>query len=300
MARLLIAGFGDVARRALPALASRHAVTALLRHADGREAVLREAGARVLLADLDDPGSLAGCAGFELVAHLAPPPGEGAQDTRSRHLLAALDAAPPERLVYVSTSGVYGDCKGALVDETRPVNPDSDRARRRVDAERLWLDWGARRDVRIVVLRAPGIYAADRLSLERIRRGTPALREEDDVYTNHIHADDLAMMLVTALEHPDAQGVYNASDDSALRMGEWFDLLADRHGLPRPPRIPLAEAAARIPAPLLSFMRESRRLDNSRIKRELGVSLAYPTVREGVPDRRAEHVSDRTPDPASP
>ena len=188
--------------------------------------------------------------------------------------------------MYISTSGVYGDCGGALVDESRAVNPQTARAVRRVDAERQLVDWGRLHDIAVVVLRAPGIYAADRLPAERLTQGIPVLADEGDVYTNHIHADDLATIALAAL-NPDAPaGPYNASDDSQLKMGEWFDLVAARLGLPRPARVTRTEAAGRIPAPMLSFMSESRRLVNRRMKEALGVKLRYPTVHEGVPARR--------------
>ncbi len=189
----------------------------------------------------------------------------------------------PRRVVYLGTSGVYGDCGGAYVDESRAVAPQSDRARRRADAESALAEWGSARGVEIVILRVPGIYAADRLPLERLRKGTPVLRAEDDGYTNHIHADDLAAICVRALERDAPAGVYNASDDSELKMGDWFDLVADRHGLQRPPRIARADAERLIPPALLSFMRESRRLVNRRLKDALGIALRYPTVFEGVP-----------------
>jgi len=189
----------------------------------------------------------------------------------------------PQRFVYLSTSGVYGDCGGEWVDETRAPNPQTGRARRRLDAERSLGQWGERNQVETVILRVPGIYAADRLPLERLARGTPALRAEDDVYTNHIHADDLAAVLIAALESKNARGVYNASDDSQMRMGDFFDLIADRAGLARPPRISRAEATRVLPPTLLSFMNESRRLVNRRMKMELGVRLRYPTVANGVP-----------------
>lgn len=177
-------------------------------------------------------------------------------DPRTLALLEAIESGPTvlERIVYISTSGVYGDCGGALVDESRPVRAQSDRARRRVDAESQLFAFGRRHGCRIVVLRAPGIYARDRLPLRRLRNRTPVLRDEDDVFTNHIHADDLAAMCAAALAHPHAEGVYNACDDRALRMGEWFDLLADRAGSARAPRIARHDASTAIPAPLLSFM----------------------------------------------
>ena len=280
MEKLLVIGPGDIARRALPVLAARYAVTALVR---GGAAA---AGIAAIAGDLDRPDSLAPLAGVaDVVLHAAPPADAGERDERTRHLLAALSGARmlPRRVVYLSTSGVYGDCGGARVDELRPLAPQSDRARRRVDAETVLGEWGRSHRVEIVVLRVPGIYAADRLPLERLRQRTPVLRAEDDGYTNHIHADDLAAICVRALDPDAPAGAYNASDDTELKMGDWFDLVADRHGLPRPPRIPRADAERLIPPALLSFMRESRRLVNRRLKDVLGIALRYPTVFEGVP-----------------
>ena len=191
----------------------------------------------------------------------------------------------PQRVVYISTSGVYGDCGGDYVDESRPVNARTERAARRVDAEAVLSHWCGERGIALVILRVPGIYAADRLPLAQLERGTPVLAAEDDVYTNHIHADDLAAVLTAGLSL--GEGVYNASDDSELRMGEYFNLVADRAGLPRPPRVRRAEAAGRIPPVLLSFMSESRRLVNRRMKASLGIRLCHPTVWEGVPQAAA-------------
>ena len=220
--------------------------------------------------------------------HTAPPPGQGTTDTRTRSLLAALEAGGilPRRVVYIGTSGVYGDCGGAWVDENRPTNPQTPRAVRRADAERQLLAWGEMHDSAVVVLRAPGIYAADRLPVERLMQGIPTLADEDDVYTNHIHADDLAAIAFAALNADAPPGVYNASDDTQMKMGEWFDLVAARLGLPKPTRVARAEAAKSIPAAMLSFMGESRRLVNRKMKEALRVKLAYPTVHEGVPMKR--------------
>jgi len=285
MDSVLIVGFGDIAHRALPQLAAHFRVWALVRP----ERVTETGGSSAVQCvhgDLDDPATLVGLPRLNShVVHLAPPPSVGRTDPRTAHLLSALTLRPqlPQRLVYISTSGVYGDCAGDWVDEQRPVNPMSDRARRRVDAELRIGEFGRTHGIATVILRVPGIYAANRLPLERLRKATPVLRAEDDVYTNHIHADDLASIVVAALTHVDANGIYNVADDSALKMGDWFDLVADRAGLPRPPRIPRAEAGQSIPPALLSFMSESRRLLNERMKRELGVRLRYPTVLDGVP-----------------
>lgn len=303
MQSLLIVGFGDVARRAVPELLVRYApIYALVRDEDASRAAAA-LGARPIVADLDRPESLAALTGLaDCVLHLAPPNPNGERDARTRALVAALSAPRmvshgdaqirrPERLVYVSTTGVYGDCAGDWVDETRPVNPRSDRARRRVDAERLLLEWGANERVCVSILRVPGIYAADRLPIERLLLGTPALRPEEDVYTNHIHAQDLAHICAAALARGTPGRIYNVSDDSGMKMGEYFDLVADRAGLARPPRIARAEAAQRMSPVLLSFMSESRRLVNRRMKEELGVVLEFPTVREGVPESLAPEVA---------
>jgi nucleoside-diphosphate-sugar epimerase len=177
---------------------------------------------------------------------------------------------------------VYGDCGGALVDELRPIAPQSARARRRADAERRLALWCSSHALALVVLRVPGIYAADRLPLARLRAGTPVLRAEDDVYTNHIHADDLAAIAARALEEQAPHGIYNVADDSEIRMADWLDLVAGHSGLPRPPRLPRATIADFVSKDLYSFMCESRRLDNRRLKRDLGVKLRYPTVYEGL------------------
>jgi len=283
---LLIIGCGDIARRALPELRRRYRVTALVRSPDP---ALDAAEVEQIVGDLDNAASLVPLGGRAgRIVHLAPPAGTGVLDTRTRSLLAALaprgrGAMLPRRFVYLSTSGVYGDCAGEWVDETRPPNPQTERALRRLDAERALGDWGERNEVEIVILRVPGIYAHDRLPLERLARGTPALRPEQDVYTNHIHADDLAGILVAALESTGARGVYNASDDGPLKMGDFFDFVADRAGFARPPRVSREEAVRLLPPELVSFMSESRRLSNRRLKAELGVRLRYSTVRDGVP-----------------
>lgn len=285
MQTLLIVGCGDVARRTLPLLLGHYRVVALLRDPQ-QAASWRATGVVPLIADLDRPASLRRLAGLaDVVLHFAPPSECGAKDVRMRRLLASLSrgVSLPRRLVYISTSGVYGDCGGAQVAETRPVRPATVRARRRVDAERQLRRFGRRSGACVSILRAPGIYAADRLPLERLQKGTPALRPEDDVFTNHIHADDLAMLACAALRRGRPNRVYNASDDSHLKMGEYFDFVADRFGLPRPPRISRQEAERTIPPVQLSFMSESRRLDNRRIRTELHAVLHYPNVIYGIP-----------------
>lgn len=282
MQRLLIVGCGDVVRRVLPELVRHWRVYALVREP---EEALRALGVLQIRGDLDRPATLKRLAGLaHAVLHSAPPPAAGTADIRTRRLIAALRSAQslPRRLVYIGTSGVYGDCGGAWVSETRSTAPHTSRARRRIDAEEQLRRWGRSGGPVVGILRAPGIYAAERLPVDRIRRGDPVLRGEDDVYTNHIHADDLARCALAALRHGRANRVYHASDDSVLHMADWFDAVAAAHALPRPRRVSRAEAATQLAPLTLSFMSESRRLDNTRIKQELHVRLRYPDVAAGL------------------
>ena len=265
--------------RTLPLLIRRFRVFALVRKAAYR-AQLRALGVMPLVGDLDDRASLRRVAGLaDTVLHFAPPRNSSIQDTRTRHLLVALSQGKlPKQLIYISTSGVYGDCRGARVSETRPLNAQSASSRRRVDAEKQIRNWAKHNRVNAVILRVPGIYAADRLPLSRLQQGLPCIIESEDSYTNHIHADDLARIVVAALRNGSDCRVYHASDDSQMRMGEYFDGVADVLGLPRAARISRDEAQRVLPESLLSFMNESRRLANQRMKQELKVRLQHPTV----------------------
>ncbi|PPE69804.1 NAD-dependent epimerase/dehydratase family protein [Caldimonas thermodepolymerans] len=284
--RLLIVGCGDIGRRVLRLLASRWRVCALTSQ-PRRCAELRALGAVPLVGNLDDPATLHRLAGLaDAVLHLAPPPAEGDTDPRTAALLRALARrGAPGVLVYASTTGVYGDAQGARFDETRPVAPATARARRRVDAEQRVRWWGRAVGARVTILRIPGIYAPERPGgdpRERLRRGTPVLVPEEDVYTNHIHADDLARACAAALWRGRPQRVVHVCDDTELKMGDYFELVARLCGLPPPARIGRAEAAQRLSPAQLSFLAESRRLRNDRLKRELRLRLRYPTVREGL------------------
>ncbi|MBI3731251.1 MAG: SDR family oxidoreductase [Burkholderiales bacterium] len=278
--RLLIIGCGDVGMRLLPLLRQHFRIFALTSQT-GRCAQLRAAGAIPLIGNLDQPHTLARLKGLaDRVVHLAPPPSDGKTDRRTQNLTAILP--DKSRLVYISTTGVYGDCAGASFDETRAVSPQNARAQRRVAAENCLRAWARRSYSCLSILRVPGIYAADRLPIERLHKGTPALIEADDVYTNHIHAEDLAQLIRLALFRALPNRVYHAVDDSDMKMAAYFDLVADAFALPRPPRLPRAELAQQVSPVLLSFMSESRRMQNQRIKLELGARLRYASVAEGV------------------
>ncbi|CAN5346073.1 NAD-binding protein [soil metagenome] len=279
--RVLIVGAGDVGSRVIDQLDGRAIVVAMVRRR-GARAQLHRPGVASLVADLDRRASLQllHALDFDAVIHLAPPQSDGRHDLRTRALVDALTMRPRPglRFVYVSTSGVYGDQGGAQVDEDTPARPRNARARRRIDAERTLASAARRNHWHLSVLRAPGIYAADRLPIERLRAGTPAIHSHEDSWSNHIHADDLAGLCIAALRSHRALRIYNASDDRPLPMGDWFDKVADRFALPRPPRVSREDARRSVSASLWSFMAESRRLSNRRASRELRYRLRWPDV----------------------
>jgi nucleoside-diphosphate-sugar epimerase len=294
MKTVLIVGFGDTGERVARLLKGRYRVVALIRKPDkARQA--RRLGLQVVRGDLDRPQSLESLAVFGRldglrICHFAPPPLSGLRDSRTRNLISALwpnggrakramlSRGQGQRLVYVSTSGVYGDCGGDWVDETRPLRPKTARAVRRVDAERTILKHTQLSGLRASVLRAPGIVSETRLPLDRLRRGTPALADEDDVWVNHIHAEDLARAAVAALARARRGRLFNCVDDAPTKMAAYFDQVSQRAGLPAPPRISREEALRTLPSVLYSFMNESRRLSNARLKRELKFALLFPSI----------------------
>jgi len=291
--RVLLVGCGDVGMRVAALLRGRVTVLALT-SSPGRLPELRSAGIQPLTGNLDDTPTLRRLAGLATrLIHLAPPPGHGRRDPRTRALACAIRRGTlPQSWVYGSTSGVYGHCNGDITAETRALNPDTPRAIRRIDAEAVVRGLGRSSGLTCCILRIPGIYASDRVDgtpQGRLLKGTPVLQAEDDVYTNHIQADDLARACVAALWRGKPGRAYNINDDTRLKMGDYFDLAATLFGLPKPPRISRDLAKQTLPPMQLSFMGESRRMDNQRMKTELRLRLRYPTVRDGL-------LPVRTPD----
>lgn len=277
--RILIIGCGDIGLRVAKQLSKHYRVFALTSQ-KSRFSELIQSGALPILGNLDQPESLWRLSDLaQTIIHLAPPQSVGVRDNRTRNLLRILaqGSNTVRRLIYVSTTGVYGDHQGAQVSEVTPVNPQSERAKRRVDAERTLRLWGPAHGVEVTILRVPGIYAADRLPLERLHAKTPALLPHEDAYSNHIHSDDLANLVCAAVYHGKPQRVINACDGGQTKMGDYFDQVADAFALERPPRLP-AEQLQKIVSPMLwSFMRESRRVTNTRLA-ELKTPLRYPSV----------------------
>lgn len=286
---ILIVGCGYVGRRLASRLRERHDVSALIR-SRAQEQSLRALGLNVALVDLDRLSAhtrIPERLDQEAIIYLAPPPEAGESDLRLDRFLQ-LATVPPRTFIYMSTTGVYGNTHGAPVDESSPVQPGTDRARRRVSAEEMTRVWCNERHVRRIVLRVPGIYGPGRLPLQRLQRSEPVVREEDAGLSNRIHVDDLVEACVQAVANPGARGVYNITDGTALSTTAFLKRVARLAQLPDPPEVSMDEAQLTFSAERLSFLNESRRVGNERMLKDLGVKLRYADVDEGIRQSLAE------------
>jgi nucleoside-diphosphate-sugar epimerase len=285
MKSVLIVGCGYVGQRVVRRLLDEGWEVSGLVRSHRSAKLLAGLGAVPIVADLDDLSSTASLpVANQALFYFVPPPVTGDSDPRLRKFLAtACTKDLPTRIVYISTSGVYGDCHGEWIDESQPLKPTSLRAQRRADAESALYDWSRETGCPAVTLRVPGIYGPGRLPLERVRAGLHLLREADSPYTNRIHVDDLASACVAAMTRGKPGAVYNVSDGHPSNMTDYFNQIADYARLPRPPTVARDEADAVLTPGMRSFMDESKRLVNRRMREELGVKLRYPNLRAGLP-----------------
>jgi len=281
---VLIIGCGDIGERVARLERSEGRAVAGLVRSEKSARRLRAAGIQPITGDLDAPASLNNLPVKDAVVYyFAPPPGEGVTDPRMEAFASAMIAPNlPQRVVLISTTGVYGDCRGEWVTEDRPPNPQADRARRRLAAETTLQGWSEKSGVPIVILRVPGIYGPGYLPEERLRSGEPVLREDESPFSNRIHADDLARICIAAARHVHPSLLYNVSDGHPTTMTDFFYRVADVLGIPRPPAVILEEAHRRLGPGMLSYLAESKRIDNRRMREELGVELMYPDLAAGL------------------
>ena len=291
---VIIVGCGDIGLRVAQRWQAQGARVSGLVASDASEKRLELQGVAGHQVDLDGseyelPDSFTQA----LVYYFVPPRPRGTEDSRCQHLLTALDKQNlvPKRIVAISTTGVYGDCGGDRISEDQPTNPSVDRARRRFDMESRLRSWCEQNDVALVILRVGGIYGPNRLPLKRIKDGIPVLKESLAPKTNRIHQEDLADICVAAAKVDTRYRVYNVSDGTDSNMTEYFYKLADHFHLPRPPAVDWAEAEQTMSAGMLSYLRESRRVDNTRMLKELGIKLRYPSLQQGLKEIDPESMS---------
>ena len=280
---MLIIGCGYTGRRlAARLLTNNQKITGTVATEPSAQ-VLRVLGVEPIVADLDSPDTALPLAGHQQIFYFAPPPGEGSTDPRlARVLLQLTEQDLHPRIVYTGTTGVYGDCQGDWVAEQRPLNPTTDRARRRADAEQQLTSWAQSTGGEAIILRVAGIYGPGRLPLERLRQGAPMIRADEAPFSNRIHVDDLVSACLAAMDHGHSGLAYNVADGTPGTMAQYFNTLADLTGLPHPPAVSWEEAQKTMPPGLLSYLQENRRIDVLRLVCHLGVELKYPDLAAGL------------------
>ncbi|WP_455212565.1 SDR family oxidoreductase [Kaarinaea lacus] len=283
MNQVFISGFGDIGQRvAVRHLQRQDTVFALVR-SQKKAAALKASGIKPVVGDLDDDTSLVDLPTTDCVVyHFAPPPASGQTDPRLANLLAAAQGQLPQKVVLISTTAVYGDCHGQWINENTPAQPQSDRGKRRLHGEQQLLAWGEQTGVPVVILRVGGIYGPHRLPVERLKQGLPILKETLSPFTNRIHEDDLAMICVAAADKAPDRAIYNVSDGKPGTMSRYFKDIAKALGLPQPREVDMEEAKRVLSAGMLSYLQESRRIDNRKLINELGVQLQYADFAMGL------------------
>lgn len=281
---MLIVGCGYIGERLATAMLSKGEAASAIVRSDERAKTLRTMGVFVLQLDLDTSPLPSASTLQQTIFYFAPPPPKGALDTRMQSFLQGLSiSGQPTRIVYISTTGVYGDCSGNWIDETQPANPQVDRARRRWHAEQLLQGWRASSGGELVILRVGGIYGPGKLPLTRLQQGLPMIAENDAPWTNRIHTDDLVQVCLAAMARGINGEVYNVCDGTPGNMTNYFNRVADLAALQRPPLIDAKQAVDALSPGLLSYLSESRRISNKKMLDQLSVKLRYPSLEEGLP-----------------
>lgn len=284
MNRVLIVGCGDIGRRLARRWGEEGVPVSALARSSRSARRLEELRIAPIPGDLDEPETLAGLpTKGALTYYLAPPPGGGDSDPRVKAFLGSIPRREePEKIVYMSTTAVYGDLRGGWATEETPTAPRTARGRRRLDAENAFLAWGRERNVPVVILRVAGIYGPGRLPIEKVRGGAPVLLDSESPYSNRIHSEDLARICVAAGRRGRGGAVYNVSDGRPGTIAEYYCAVADRLGVPHPPKVTMSEARRAMSGEMLSYLSESKRIDNRKLLAELRIALLYPTLESGL------------------
>lgn len=290
MNRVFIVGCGDIGRRVARLWREDGAAVCALARSTASARRQEGLGIVPVRGDLDRPSSLSGLpTRGSLLYYLAPPPDAGDTDPRMRAFLSRIPSGEdPDKIVYMSTTGVYGDLGGGVATEETPPSPGTSRGKRRLDAESALLAWGRERSVPAVILRVAGIYGPGRLPIEKVRKGTPVPAENDSPFTNRIHSEDLARICVAAGRRGKGGAVYNVSDGHPGTITQYYNAVADLLGVRRPPAVTMAEARKALDKAMLSYLGESKRVDNRKMLQELGVELLYPDLETGLAASRQD------------
>ncbi len=284
MQKIFIAGCGYIGERIARSYQESGADVTCMVRSSGHGARLESAGFTTIVSALDDPAVLPALnLADSIIFYLVPPPGGGIADSRARNFIAQIsETDQPAKIVYMSATSVYSGVIGDVVTEESPADPDSAMGKRRLDAEAAFREYGAARNIPVVILRVSGIYGPGRLPLMQISQGQPLLNEDESGPSNRIHADDLAAISIAAAEKGMAGEIFNVSDGHPSSMTFYFNACADALGLPRQPQVALDEARQVMSPLMFSYVSQSRIVDNSRMLERLNVKLRYATLTEGL------------------
>jgi len=284
---MILGGSGDVGRRIVKYLIEAGLESnniAAFVNSESSQLKANELGISAHIIDLDDlSDDLKNCNRTQLYYTVAPQK-SGHEDLRTANVIKQfeMNQVLPEKVILISTTGVYGDCGGDWVDEQSDTKPQTDRGKRRLSSEQQWLQWGSRHSVPVSVLRAPGIYAHSRIPKARIAKRIPVVAEDECGYTNRIHADDLARACILAMRKAPHQQIYNATDGSPGKITQYLQAAAQVLGIPPLPEISMQQAQQELSQGMLSYLQESRKISNRKLIDELGFELRHPDFRKGL------------------
>ena len=281
-----IVGCGYIGKKVASKLLSLGALVECYVHSAGSKEACEALDLRANLLELDnsDFSNEWHVQDKNVIAYFAPPPRHGISDTRMTHFISTLEnlKSTPNKIVLISTTGIYGDCQGEWIDESRAVNPQADRAHRRLSAENQLQQYCQSKNIECIIFRVPGIYAIDKLPEKRITSGEPIVSAIDSGYTNRIHAEDLSEFCVEALTQKINSGVYNCCDGNPSTMNDYFVRVADFLGIDRPKEISLQQAKKELSAGMLSYLAESKRISNKKLLDNFSTKFKYPDLQSAL------------------
>jgi hypothetical protein len=293
--KICIAGCGDVGKRiACRLIESGVKTTSILAQVRSRESqsILEAESFQAEMIDFDSLQEVEISKKYEKIHslyYLVPPQKNGEIDLRSKAFLDYLKCngftKPSKfvrRIVLISTTGVYGDCDGESVTEETPLNPTTERSQRRADMEKQWRCFADQNKMILSILRVPGIYSFSRLPRARLQTDTPVVNPDECGYTNRIHADDLAMICQAVMEKQISTDVYNVSDGEPGKLSQYLIDVANFLQLTPPTIVSLAEGHEKISTGMMSYITESRKIDNNKLLNTFNLKLAYSDYREGI------------------
>jgi len=284
MQKVFIAGCGYIGERIARSHIESGGEVACLVRSPELASRLESDGFTTVVSSLDDLTTIPALnLADKVLFYLVPPPGGGISDSRARNFIAQItETGKPARIIYMSATSVYSGIDGDIVTEESLANPDSAMGKRRLDAEMAFREYGTAQDVPIIILRVSGIYGPGRLPLMQISQGQPLLNEDESGPSNRIHADDLATVTIAAADNGVNGDIFNVSDGHPSSMTSYFNACADALGLPRQPQVGL-EIARQVMSPLmLSYVSQTRVVDNRKMLERLKVNLRYVSLAEGI------------------